>query len=371
MFLRSFSRRFSTGSSSSSGQDNDHQTKNKTNNIFKEEICFEDINDEDLGTWEMPRIPDAQLYQTEKHSFFSKSNHVIRTVEEVIALDDIEQTFQLLSNKSIRKHKEEESNFLHIGCVQASLKPTIRLGLNTSVLLCLRDARHNQFRDSLLRTVESSICAGPIYFNSFPDLTVSLKDKNISDVLTLNLAIFGLDMKSGSVPINLTYRVRYKVMMSMISRSLKPKQTGETTLFLTDTTKARVTVPKAIKWSEVSFPQKWTLDRVVPAKPIPTPEFQEIKQFETGKVELFFDRRNSFHLGSSSRSEISEDFKTAATAMSRRSFSTISQNDFPNIQLRGLDTSSSLPRPVYHKEDDDQKSIQSPTYSSINEPHEF
>ena len=60
MFLRSLPRRFSTGfssSSSSSGQDNDHQTKNKTNNIFKEEIRFEDINDEDLGTWEMPRIP--------------------------------------------------------------------------------------------------------------------------------------------------------------------------------------------------------------------------------------------------------------------------------------------------------------------------
>ena len=148
MFLRSFSCRFSICSSSSSsssfssGHDNDHQTKNKTNNIFKEEIRFEDINDEDLGTWEMPRIPETQIYNNEKKSFFSKSDYIIITVEEIIPLDDIEKTFQLLSNKSIKKHKQE-FNFLHIGCVQVYLKPIIRLGMNTSILICLRDARHN------------------------------------------------------------------------------------------------------------------------------------------------------------------------------------------------------------------------------------
>ena len=160
MFLHSFSRCFSTSSSSSSssssGQDYDYQTKNKTNNIFKEEIRFEDINDEDLGTWEMPRIPETQIYQNEKKTFFSKSDCIVRTVEEVVPLDDIEKTFQLLSNKSIIKHKQE-FNFLHIGSVKVSLKPTIRLGMNTSVLICLRDARHNQFHDSLLGTVETKV----------------------------------------------------------------------------------------------------------------------------------------------------------------------------------------------------------------------
>ena len=101
--FRSLSHRFSTGSSSSSssssGQDNDHQTKKKTNNIFKEEIRFEDIADEDLETWEMPRIPETQLYKEEKKTFFSKSDYIVRTVEEVVPLDDIEKTFKLLLNR--------------------------------------------------------------------------------------------------------------------------------------------------------------------------------------------------------------------------------------------------------------------------------
>ena len=156
----------------------------------------------------------------------------------------------------------------------------------------------------------------------------------------------------------------------MISRVLKPKQNGDSTLFLTDTTKAKVTVPKAVQWDDIKFPQKWTLNRVVPAKPKPTPDFQEIRQFDTGKVELFFDRRNSFHFGTFSKSEVFEDFKTAASAMSRKSFSIASQVEIPNIQLHGLDTSSNLPRLVYQKEDEDQKSIQSPTYSSMNEPYD-
>ena len=67
--LRSFSCRFSTGScssSSSNAPDSKHQNKNKQNNIFKEEICFEDINEEELGLWEMPKIPEQQIYQKQE-----------------------------------------------------------------------------------------------------------------------------------------------------------------------------------------------------------------------------------------------------------------------------------------------------------------
>ena len=47
--------------------------KKKQNNMFKEEIYFEDINGEDLGTWEMPKILEQQIYQKQKNSFFSKA----------------------------------------------------------------------------------------------------------------------------------------------------------------------------------------------------------------------------------------------------------------------------------------------------------
>lgn len=41
------------------------------------------------------------------------------------------------------------------------------------------------FNDSLLSVLQSSLVDGPIYFNYFPNFTVSLLDRNIMDVLTL------------------------------------------------------------------------------------------------------------------------------------------------------------------------------------------
>jgi len=76
-----------------------------------------------------------------------------------------------------------------------------------------------------------------------------MDDKNILDVLFLNVKLHGYDMKEGSIPITLVYRVQYKVMNSITSNFLKTKcnKSGETTLFLTDETKVNVIVPKTIQ----------------------------------------------------------------------------------------------------------------------------
>ena len=48
-----------------------------------------------------------------------------------------------------------------------------------------------------------------------------------------------------------------------------------------------------------------------------------------------------------------------------------SQNQFLGINLQGLDTTSSIPKTTYNQEqEDDQKSIQSSTYSSMYEPYD-
>ncbi|MED6129566.1 hypothetical protein PIB30_109153 [Stylosanthes scabra] len=105
------------------------------------------------------------------------------------------------------------------------------------------------------------------------------------------------------------------------SRVLLKSSDRETTLFVTDMTKANVTVPRLIKWDEIDLPRSWSIDRAIPTQPRQAPLLQEIKQDETGRVEIFFDRRNSF----SSRSEAgsSNDFASA-----RKSFSVTSQSQF-------------------------------------------
>lgn len=52
-------------------------------------------------------------------------------------------------------------------------------GMNTIILTCLRDARFNNFKDSLLGTIEFSLSNGPIYFNRYPNYIVCLEDQNI------------------------------------------------------------------------------------------------------------------------------------------------------------------------------------------------
>nr|KYP44632.1 polyprotein [Cajanus cajan] len=126
------------------------------------------------------------------------------------------------------------------------------------------------------------------------------------------------------------------------SRVLLKTNDRETTLFVIDMTKANVVVPKLIKWDEVELPTAWQLERATPTLPRQAPEFQEIRQSKAGKVEIIFDRRNSF----SSRTEATRSEYTSA----RRSFSvassttTIPRIIVPNTNLRGIETNSTIPR---------------------------
>ena len=69
-----------------------------------------------------------------------------------------------------------------------------------SILMCLCDARFKNFKDSILSMINVSLCDKPIYFNCYPDLTLTLDDPNIVKVLTLNIASSGYHMEEGSKP---------------------------------------------------------------------------------------------------------------------------------------------------------------------------
>jgi hypothetical protein len=376
LMFRSLSSRLSCKSSQpSSSSITEHQSTSFSNKVFKEEINFEDINQE-LDNWEIPKISPKELYKPDG-SFFHRSDYIIRTVEQKFKLKSDDEKIHLLSEKSIKEHLSKKYNYMHIGSVQIGLKPLTRGSLDVAVLLCLRDIRHNRFHDSLLGTVESSLSHGPIFFNCFPDLTISLDDKNILDVLFLNVKLHGYDMKEGSVPITLVYRVQYKVMNSIRSNFLKTKcdKSGETTLFLTDETKANVIVPKTIQWSDITLPEKWALEKATPALPRISPEFQDIIQHQAGTVELVFNRRNSFSMSRSTRSDnpTMDDFRTA---VSRRSFSiprsihrSEQTHDDSTIHLQGLEPTTPV-RPTYQRDEDEQRTVQSPTFSSLNEPYD-
>ena len=129
-----------------------------------------------MDDWSIPKIPRDTLYNPEtikeKHNF----DYIIKIVENNISLgQDIGKEFHLLSKNSIYEHSRQYK-YLHIGCVQVAIKPLIDIGIDATVLMCLRDIRHNKFEDSLIGTVEASLGQGPVYFNCYPNKIMSLID---------------------------------------------------------------------------------------------------------------------------------------------------------------------------------------------------
>ena len=92
-------------------------------------------------------------------------------------------------------------------------------------------------------------------------------------------------------------------------------------------------------------------------------------------MELVFDRRNSFsiHIPLKPNDLTMEDFRTN---VSRRSFyvhRSVSQiepaQDGSTIHLQGIETTTPV-RATYHKDEEDQRSFQSPFFSCLNEPYD-
>jgi hypothetical protein len=169
-----------------------------------------------LQEWNIPNIPTKQI---DKQSTFSNSSflldYTVKTIEKTISLNNEYEIVKLFSKESMEKHRQKYS-FIHIGLVQVAVKPLTRQGLNTTVLLCLRDGRHLDFQDSLLRMVESSLYEGPFYFNCHPNYSLSLYDPTLLHALELNIKTDGYEMMKGAQPLTLVYIIYYKLMKATL-----------------------------------------------------------------------------------------------------------------------------------------------------------
>ena len=341
-FFRSNSR--SSASSSSSNPPS-----------LKEEINFSNLS-QSLDNWKIPKHPSKDIYKENKWKF--SSDYSVKTVEQTIPLSLEHEEIKLLSKKSIDSFKQKY-NYLHFGLVQIAAKPLSREGLDTSLLLCLRDSRFLDFNDSLLGMVETSLCGGPVHFDCFPNFTVSLKDLNILDSLTLNIKTSNYKTKPGSLPVAIIFRLQYKALNSAFNTgALRTQNKGETILFQTDFSKSHLSIPKSISWNQVTLPPQWVLPKALPPIPAKNTTVSNIKQFNTGSVEISFDRSQSTRFDTRSTSNFSSnnlhDFQS-----NRPSVSSI------NTQIHGMRPESSFPQASYTVQQDSD-SVGSPTYSSLN-----
>ncbi|CAL8993918.1 unnamed protein product, partial [Prunus brigantina] len=333
----------------------------------------------DFRDWNIPKVPSQKIYK--KHwlpSSFNSTTHV-KTVEQVYALSKEHETCQLLNLESIKKHKNDGNNFLHIGLVQVAVKPLTRLGLKASILLCLRDARFTEFSDSTLGVIESSLCNGPVHFDCYPDFTVSLSDPHILKTLTLNIKTEGYNVLPGTQPLALVYRIYYKVTgTNMNFQALNKSPKDQTVLIQSHTSDAHIQVPQTIKWSEVALPTEWTL--VTESQPAPIQRslnnLDYIQQYLDGSVKIRFEnqplKKSNVQLqqlptpGQSQRHVPSRRSFTASSSTLERDLEL--EKAMIDFKLESLRKSSQVNQPCYGKvpiQDDKPSSPESPTQSDF------
>ena len=155
--------------------------------------------------------------------------------------------------------------------IQVAIKPLTRKGISASVLMCFRDARFKNFKDSILGMITAFLFDGPVYFNCYPDLTLDLDDPNIVKDLTLNIASFGYHMEEGSKPFALIFCIYYRLLGTQLNLGAKINRepSSKTMLIQCLIPNAKVQFPKMIQWQDVKFPTEWLLEQETPlAKPI-------------------------------------------------------------------------------------------------------
>jgi hypothetical protein len=178
--------------------------------------------------------------------------------------------------------------------------PLTRLGIDASVLLCLRDARFLQFRPSILGMIQSSVYAGPVHFDVFPNMSVSLDDINFLKTLTLNIQTKGYDMEEGSRPLAIIYRIYYRLMKTSLNpQAIFKDPKGSTLLIESSTQNAAISAPKMIQWDKLNLPNEWILESV--SKPITvasrSSDVDIIEQYLNGDVKInFADLNVSGHI---------------------------------------------------------------------------
>ena len=62
------------------------------------------------------------------------------------------------------------------GLVQIAFKPLTLEGLPESFVAALRDARNLNWKKSLIGIMEFNLTNGPVYFNAYPNLQLSLSE---------------------------------------------------------------------------------------------------------------------------------------------------------------------------------------------------
>ena len=209
--------------------------------------------------------------------------------------------------------------------------------------MCLRDARFNNFKDSILGMIATSLYDGLVYFNCYPDITLTLDDPNIVKALTLNIASFGYHMEEGSNPFALLYRIYYRLLGTQLNPSarINREPSGKTMLIQCSTFDAKIQVPKMIQWQDVKLPIEWLFEQESPLTKLAFDELNltHIQQYLDGTVKISFQNNQPLRINEGRHSFAGSE----GIAKRDQDLNEFLQKNFekPNLRLKGFSSNNS------------------------------
>ncbi|KAI8554886.1 hypothetical protein RHMOL_Rhmol05G0131600 [Rhododendron molle] len=321
---------------------------------------------EQLNHWTIPPVRSSTIYGHGTFNF--KSTLAIKTKEKTESIELNDKIINLMDRSDLLAHMRNY-NYVHIDLVQIALKPLTLLGMDTCLQVTLRDGRCNNWRSSIMGAIETSLCHGPVYFNTYPNLSLSLTDRNIGEVLNCRIQTRGYDYLLGSEVMAVIYRIYYKVINTMNPKVRQLGSGDQTVLIETNMLTSNIATNRLINWEEITFPENWTITNAVPPRPIIN-RIEQITQDNEGTVSLNF--RNSRNNGllrsiSSRMSNTHEPYRVSVppTTVERNPTSDIpDSSSLEDVNLAGIRISANnIPHGVYNEP---HHRVESPTASDMN-----
>ncbi|KAG5581699.1 hypothetical protein H5410_052326 [Solanum commersonii] len=241
-----------------------------------------------LNKWTILKISPRIIYQMDTFEKLSLKQ-VVKTTEETITIDNGNQTFRLLSDNDLALYRDIY-RFMHIGLVQVAFKPLTLLGLPESFIAALRDGINHNSKKSLIGTIQTSLAYGPVYFNAYPNLQISLQDENSLSSLMLNVKLHGYDYMPGTEVVCICYRIYYKLLHTLNPMCKVIDFKNETILIETNFDKSKVVTRRPIKWEQIDFPQEWVIGNATQPQNNINTEVSEIEQLNDGTVKIKFHK---------------------------------------------------------------------------------
>ncbi|UME39641.1 movement protein [Pueraria virus A] len=201
--------------------------------------------------------------------FKQRSNHVISCISTREYALDIKDTVGVTEIPLISKQEIEHKlsklkpevrrtiGYINIGLIKIMVKSTFRTGVDSPIKLALLDRRLNNIQDALFGGIQGNLSYGKLMFSCSPRISVSLRDKEINQILCLAHEFSRTDlMNQGRHPYTVTYMLGYTLSNSHHSMSFRNNEPIKIEALFRDVIKASPISPQELS----PLDSEWTMD---------------------------------------------------------------------------------------------------------------